>query len=181
MPTPYRLDATKELALYTWVSSRLGITTIWDKPGALRPTLPYSSLNISGGGRKEGEPEERYKELDTWTYPHRKVLTLTVNIFAENGHLAYGDDLVNSLSLPTIQDALRAAGFAIRGASDVMDVSMLLDTKFEMRAAVDIFLAYETDVDDVPGEIHRVTVTEAVINVDQVIDIHTLDFEVDAT
>ncbi len=175
----YRLDETKELAIYTWVSSMLGITTIWDKPNAPRPALPYATLNISGGGRKEGEPEERYKELDTWTYPHRKVLTLTVNIFAEEGHLAYGDDLVNSLSLPTVQDTLRAAGFAIRGSSDVMDISRLLDTKYELRAGVDIFLAYETDVDDVPGEIHRATVTQAIVS--EGIHAHEFDIDVDIT
>ena len=175
----YRLDETKELALYTWVYGILGITTIWDKSNAPRPVLPYATLNISGGGKKEGEPEERYKELDTWTYPMRKVLTLTVNIFAEEGHLAYGDGLVNSLSLPTVQDTLRAAGFAIRRSSDVMDISRLLDTKYELRAGVDIFLAYETDVDDVPGEIHRATVTEAIVSEGS--NTHEFDIDVDIT
>ena len=166
----YRLNEAKELAIYNWASSTLGITTIWDKPNAPRPALPYATLNFSGGGRSEGAPEEIYKTTDTYTYPVRKVITLTVQIFAENSHLAYADALVNSLSKPTVQDFLRSAGFAIRGNSNIMDISRLIDTKFEMRAAIDIFLAYETDITDTTVEIQRVTasgtVGDVVINSD---------------
>ncbi|HUU40704.1 MAG TPA: hypothetical protein VMW42_07180 [Desulfatiglandales bacterium] len=181
----YRLDETKELALYNWVSTTLGITTIWDKPNnkaSDRPALPYATLNFLGGSRSEGPSEEIYKSDDTFTYPIRKVLTFSVQIFAENGYLEYADDLINSLSLPTIQDSLRVSGFAIRGHSDPLDISRLLDTKFEMRVAVDIFLAYEKDVDDVLGEIRRVSITEGSLSEDiNMIGPFISDLDVDAT
>ncbi len=177
----YRLDESKEFALYNWVSSKLGITAIWDKPNAPRPALPYATLNISGGPRKEGNPEEIYKGIDTFTYPMRRAITLTMQVFSESGHLVFADSLISSLSLPTVQDSLRSAGFAVRGSSDVMDISRLLDTKFEMRAAVDIFLAYETDVDDMPGEIQHVTITEGEVSTDGVSDVYTFNLDIDAT
>ena len=177
----YRLNEAKELAIYNWASLVLGITTIWDKPNAPRPALPYATLNFSGGGRSEGAPEEIYKTTDTFTYPLRKVITLTVQIFAENSHLAYADTLVNSLSKPTVQDFLRSVGMAIRGHSDPMDISRLLDTKFELRAGIDIFLAYEQDIDDVTGEIQKVSIVEGVFSADGVLDTYTFDLEIDAT
>ncbi len=178
----YRIDESKELVLCNWVSSTLGITTIWDRPGKDRPVLPYATLNFLGGSRSEGSPEEIYKTDDTFTYPARKVITFSVQIFAENGYLEYADDLINSLELPTVQDSLRVAGFAIRGHSDPLDISRLLDTKFEMRVAVDIFLAYEKDIDDIPGEIRRVSITEGTLSADiNMIDPFVFDLDIDAS
>jgi len=178
----YWLDEAKELALYNWVSSKLGIATIWDKSNAPRPALPYATLNFSSGVRSEGNPEELYKGLDTFSYPLRKIITLTVQVFAENAHLAYIDSLINSLAMPTVQDSIRAAGFAIRGHSDPMDISRLLDTKFELRAAVDFFFAYAIEADDIPGEIQYVTITEGVFSADGVIDTYIFnDLDIDAT
>jgi len=154
----YRLSEAKELAIYTWISTILsGLTVIWDKPNRQRPALPYATLNISSGPRGEGSPDMRYKEPDTFTHTIRKVFTLTVNIYAENAYLSYMESLINSLNLSTTQDALRAAGLAIRSNSDPVDLSRLLDTQYEQRVSADFFLAYAGELDDVSGEIARVT------------------------
>ncbi len=157
MSGAYRLNEVKELAIYTWVSSILGISAIWDKPDAPRPPLLYATLNISAGPREIGKPDERYKTIDIVNYTFRKVMTLTVNVYADNAHLAYMEKLTNSLALPTVQYALRAAGLAIWGHTDPLDISRLLDTKHEPRATVDVFLAYAIEADDTPGEIRKVS------------------------
>ncbi|MEW5803914.1 MAG: hypothetical protein AB1847_17605, partial [bacterium] len=158
----YRLDEAKETAIYQWISSVLKIETIWDKPNALRPALPYATMNISLGSRSTGAPEEIYKALDTFTYPNRKVMTLTVNIYADNAYLAYMEKLINSINLPSVQDKLYAAGMAVWDHSDPVDISTLLDTKYEYRVSIDIFIAYAVDADDTPGEIQRVSIDGAV-------------------
>jgi len=156
----FRLSEAKELAVYTWVSTILpGLTVIWDKPNRQRPALPYATLNISSGPRGEGSPDMRYKEQDTFTHTIRKVITLTVNIYAENAYLSYMEELINSLNLSTTQGTLRAAGLAVRSNADPVDLSRLLDTTYEQRVSTDFFLAYAGELDDVSGEIARVTYT----------------------
>jgi len=154
----YRLDEIKELAIYTWVSTVTGITTIWDKPNATRPALPYATLNIlSRSPGSVGKADEIYKSADTFTYNFRKTITLSCNIYANNAYLALMETLINSLELETYRAGLRIAGFAIWGNSDPVDVSQLLDTKFEPRVSTDFFFSYNKEVDDEIGEIRKVT------------------------
>jgi hypothetical protein len=55
----------------------------------------------------------------------------------------------------------------------VMDISKLLDTKYELRAGVDIFLAYTSTEDDVPGEIQKVSYEGSIneVTFDETVDI----------
>jgi len=164
----YRLNTAKETAIYTWISTILsGLTIIWDKPNQPRPTLPYATMNISQGSRSIGGADQVYKEEDTFTQIQRKVLTLTVNIYALNAYLAYMETLINSVALSSIQTILRVAGFASWGHSDPVDVSQLLDTKFEPRVSADFFLSYVSETDDEAGEIHKVTYTGSSLCVDE--------------
>ena len=164
----YRLNESQETAIYTWISTILsGLTIIWDKPNQPRPALPYATMNISQGSRSVGKPDQIWKETDTYTQLARKVMTLTVNIYALNAYLYYMETLINSLSLSSIQTILRVAGMASWGHSDPVDVSQLLDTKFEPRVSVDFFLSYATETDVEAGEIHKVTYTGSSLYVDE--------------
>jgi len=154
----YRLNEAKELAIYTWVYAATGVTTIWDKPGAKRPALPYVTMNIlSGSPRKLGKADEIYKSADTFTYNFRKAITLSCNIYANNAYLEYMETLINSLELETYRAGLRIAGFALWGNSDPVDLTVLLDTKFEHRVSADFFFSYNKAVDAEIGEIRKVT------------------------
>lgn len=156
----YRLDKDKEDAIHNWVKTALGFEgnkVIWDRSNIRRPERPYATLNISSGPRKVGRAsEERYKSLDTYYYPIREVFTLTVGIYGGNGYLKQLKNVVNSLQKPTIQTILRQAGLANWGSEDPIDLSSLLDTKFEDRASVDFLLAYGESIEDTPGEIQSV-------------------------
>ena len=136
------------------VNTRINSTVI----DAIKPDLPYATMNISGAPRNIGSPSEQYKSEDIFTYPIKKVLTFTVNIYAgrEDGYLEKIDNIINSLQLPTIQETLRNAGFSIWTHSDPLDLSEILDTQTEFRAGVDIDLSYNEDVDDTVGEIRYV-------------------------
>jgi hypothetical protein len=156
----YRLDKDKEDAIHNWVKTALGFEgnkVIWDRSNIRRPERPYATLNISSGPRNVGRAsEERYKELDTFQYAIRKVFTLTVGIYGGNGYLKKLEDVIDSLQKPTIQTILRQAGLANWGSEDPIDLSSLLDTKFEDRASVDFLLAYGKAIEDTPGEIQNV-------------------------
>lgn len=159
----YRLDKAKEDAIHTWVMAAMSLgaaKVIWDKPNAPRPDPPYALLNILSGPLATGPAEEQYKELDTFIYAMRWEFTLTVGIYGGNGYLEQLKNLIASLQLPSSQATLRQAGLAFWGSEPPVDLSSLLDTQFEMRAAVDMRFAYgEAIEDDAVGEIQKVRFT----------------------
>jgi len=170
----YRLDKAKEDAIQLWVSTVLGLSAsnvIWDRGGP-RPDPPYALLNILSGPRKTSpSAEERYKELDTYIYAMRWEFTLTVGIYGGNGYLEQLGNLISSLEKPSVLTPLRQAGLACWGSEDPVDLSTLLDTQFEDRAAVDIFFAYgEAIEDDAVGEIQKVRFTGQDGLIDETID-----------
>lgn len=152
---PQRLDATKQKAIKLWIQSALSITAIWDKQNAIRPALPYISVNIITGPQLDGTPERTYKELDVYTYIFRKIFTLSVQVHSQTNHIALLSTLLNSIILPTQRATLRAAGLSIYNDTDISitDVSELIDTGFEKRASMDITFAFAEEIDDSPGEI----------------------------
>lgn len=172
---PYRLDETKENAIHSWVMAAMSLAAdnvIWDRPNAPRPDPPYALLNILSGPRKTGRAaEERYKELDTFVYAMRKEFTLTVGIYGGDGYLKQLGNLLDSLEKPSALTTLRQAGLACWGFEPPVDLSTLLDTQFENRAAVDIFFAYgETMEDDAVGEIQKVRFTGQSGLIDETVD-----------
>lgn len=164
----YRLDQQKEDAIYDWAVASLGVGTpvIWDKPNAPRPELPYSTLNIIGGPIPVGDrPSRTYKELDTWTYHFKFRMTLSVNILGYSDHLTKMNTLLNSLYLPTKIEILNTVGLACWGVDGPRDLSVKMDTEWELRSHADIFLSYGEDVDDVPGEIQKIELNGQIIEI----------------
>lgn len=170
----FRLDETKEKACWDFVVGATSISTpskkvIWDKQdvvaprNAKKPALEYITLNISAGPTLIGPPEFNYKEDDTFTYNMRRQFTLTINVFANEGWLRLAQVIKEALHLPTKRSVLRQGGLAQDGIpSDVLDVSALLDTKHEGRATFDLPLAYNEEVDDIPGEIRKVEIESTI-------------------
>ncbi len=160
---PSRLDVTKQTAIIAWIETALAISAIWDKQNALRPSLPYVSVNIIAGPQFDGTPEKKYKELDTYSYIFRKIFTLSIQSHSQTNHLALLSTLINSMMLATQRATLRAAGLSIYNDTDISpnDVSELIDTGFEKRAAIDVTMAFAEEIDDVPREIQTVQLVGA--------------------
>ena len=175
-----RIEKAFEDAIYDYMTAVLDsnfgvgvVPVIWDKQitdsknnqSPPRPPVPFLTLNISTPPFKEGDSEIKYKELDTFTLPMRKAFTVTASIYAGAeipGGFGYYDVMVvitDGLELESFKSILRKAGLAIRDNSDPIDLSFLLETVFEFRASVDIFLAYSKPVDDITGQIDKVGMT----------------------
>ena len=170
----HRLDETREKAIFDFTVASTSIATpskkvIWnlqDVAGgrkAVKPALPYITLNISSGPILAHTPEFKHKETDTFTYSFRYTFTLTVNVFANENWLGLAQEILEGLDLETKKSILREASVAQAGMpSDVVDISALLDTKHEGRAGFDIPLGYTREVDDAPGEIRKVELTSTI-------------------
>jgi len=155
----YRLDQVKEDAIYDWTVSSLGagVNVIWDKPGEERPEKPYATLNIIGGPSLVGDrAEHKYKTLDTWEYNFVKKFTLSMNIYADNNHLNLMQKIINGTFLETKLQILQLKGLACWGYDGPADLSALIETEWEFRSHIDIFMSYAETVADIPGEIQKI-------------------------
>ena len=157
------IDSDKQDAIYDFAAAASGIDVIWDKPDINRPVVPYVTLNVSSGPRRTGAAEVRYADIqDTFTYPMRKEITLTINSYADSGWLATLGDIIDALELPSKQLILRNAGLAIIGSEDPIDISALLNDQHEGRGSVDIILGYCDSVNDVSGEVESVKIDQTI-------------------
>ena len=154
---PYRLNEAIENKLIEWAGTQTGITFIWDKQEAERPSLPYGTLNILTGANIEVEPSSNYKELDTFTKTFRKTFIISVNIYADDMYLTYLDNLKESTYLGSVKLDLESVGVVCRSVETIIDLSELVDTKYEFRCQADFNMAYVTERDVVSGEIQRVS------------------------
>ncbi len=156
-------DELKENAIYTAVSTLTGITTIWytqdrdsNLPSSPKPDLPFCVLGLVSGPSDDGGVNKSYKETDTYYLEHKKLITISANIYSITGHMDYADKLSRGLSKETILAALRDSGLVVRGVSNAVDLSILLEAQHERRAMVEIDFAYSVTDEDEPGEIAKV-------------------------
>ena len=152
---PQRLDSAKQAAIRSWIITALGINAIWTGQNELRPILPYASINIIAGPVPDGTPQKKYKTTNTFTYLFRSMITLSVQVFSNTNHLALLRKLINSLTLPSHRQLLRAAGLSVYNDTSIspIDISALINTGIEKRGSIDITMAYADEVDDLSGEI----------------------------
>lgn len=160
-----RINEDLENALYDFLASICSkFTVIWDKQDSqgsqkgIKPEGPYLTMNIISGPSKIGGSSETYKELDTFTYSHTFTFTLSIQSFAQNGHLEVLQDILSGTVLPTKLAILRKVGLAIWILGDPVDISSLRNTGHEMRGSLDIDFAYSVEIDDQPGEIQTVDI-----------------------
>jgi hypothetical protein len=168
-----RLPIAIEDALVAWVQAVLpDATPIWANPDGQRPALPFVVLDVIAGPQSVGPAEERYTAEDTYTYGIRKRGTLNVQVFAEDA-LVRASALEDAINLASRQSILQAAGIAVWGANGPRDITQLLDTAYEPRASLDLFISWPQPAEDSPGEIRRVQVAGQIegITVDRIIDI----------
>lgn len=143
-------------AIYTAIFASIGITTIWDKPGQPRPSLPYATLNLSPS-RDICKADISHFSDDTYEYLFRKEATLSISIYDIDNSFARIQQLINKLNTPAIQAMLRQGDIAYLYSSPPLDLSLLLETTFENRSTVDIFLSYAVSLNENVQEVHSVT------------------------
>lgn len=164
----YRLSETTEKAIFDFVVAASGFDSdrvIWDKQSVvaprkgIKPSLGYITLNISGGPSSQGTPELSYKELDTYEKPFRRAFTVTINVISNLAWLSDAQKISDSIHLDGKRSILTAAGVSVLDSGPVLDISELLDTKFEGRATVDLFMSDCVVREEVVGEVAKVGIT----------------------
>lgn len=164
-------------ALVKWVEAVLAqdiAGVVWYPWPGTKMTKPFIMLRLVGPA-KVG-----WDNFDGSNLGGQRRFTVTVNAYAENpnqldqggGQLAQAGgaiELVNrlqtSLEDPNIVDLLYGYGVGIGEIMDAVDLSEVLDTKYENRAAFDFFIF---TAQNVPTDAGQITSAEVENNIPEV-------------
>lgn len=123
--------------LYTWVTGVTGLQTIWLNPNAPRPKLPYITLNMTDFQLMNWDwispPDD---DGMAYLLGDREFL-LEVQYYGDN-KFDVMEKLRSSLQIPTIRESLLNAGVVFVNRESLMDLTELLDTKYEQRIIMEL-------------------------------------------
>lgn len=133
--------STLQLAIYNWVFSTSGITTIWAFANSPQPTTAYITLNLleitQTGWDYETPPND---DGDTALFGNRE-LTLEVNYYGSGG-IDILEKLRTSIKQYDVEAALNAAGlfYIDRGLST--NLTFLQDNVYKQRHLMEFRFRY---------------------------------------
>lgn len=134
-----------------------GKRVVWAQQNMPRLCRPFATLQLFS---KRYEKSEELRPTGPGQY---KVVvpmtcTLAVQYFGEDA-ASHLEAMTTGLSRPTIVDRCFAAKVAVYDAEGTTDLSGLLEGQtWEERAAVDLHVRYNSEVDDTPGYIESVVI-----------------------
>lgn len=134
-----------------------GKRVVWAQQNMPRLCRPFATLQLFG------ERYEKSEELRPTGPGQYKVVvpmtcTLSVQYFGADA-ASHLEAMTTGLSRPTIVDRCFAAKVAVYDAEGTTDLSGLLEGQtWEERAAVDLHVRYNSEVDDTPGYIESVAI-----------------------
>lgn len=134
-----------------------GKQVVWAQQNMPRLCRPFAMLQLFG------ERYEKSEELRPTGPGQYKVVvpmtcTLAVQYFGEDA-ASHLEAMTTGLSRPTIVDRCFAAKVAVYDAEGTTDLSGLLEGQtWEERAAVDLHVRYNSEVEDTPGYIESVVI-----------------------
>lgn len=145
---------TIEDAIYAWLSAATGVSCVWAQQNGVQRDLPYCTMQIEGPIREYAEDELQSvtnlanaagQEVEQ-TVIKRRQITLHVQAFSgaqvEGGASPardYLDTADGKLSLPSVQDALSAAGLTVIDEQrTILNLSAVVESGWQSRAAFDV-------------------------------------------
>jgi hypothetical protein len=156
------MTETVENAIYAWVVAGSGLPgeqVIWDNPNQPRPTAPYIAMRITGYqpigqdwvnlGDAPADPQP-LADITVIARGQRQF-TIALRCFAvaltgDNSAGSILSRVLSAMSLPSIREALNAAGLGLSIINPIQIIDGVLGSStFEPRASVDIrvFVTYE--------------------------------------
>lgn len=141
-----------EDAIFKWFIEGSGLpAVVWGNQDGPQPVQPYGTLLIAGP-RKVGGLDQQVDVTDldqpageevSQTLTGIREVTVSCQAFAaptvgSTPARSYLSNALMSLELPTIRQRLINAGLSVIEANDITDVSALMGTRWQSRAAMDV-------------------------------------------
>lgn len=169
---------TMEDAIWDWFSAAcLAVASIptasvmWSYQSNVLPSRPCATLTWISRDDVIGAParDEVYPLAGsgiTQAIVHRRLQQVQLDVFAKvpksgatsgTQAVAILGEVTRSLQKQATKSAFNTAGLALRGVSQVQDLSQLVETAFETRASVDLTFSTIDQTTENAGEIITVT------------------------
>jgi len=113
-----------------------GVKLIWSDPSAPRPPKPYVMMDFLVYGRRVGKDELR-QSSSGWDRKGLREFVLSVNAYGQDAHEIL-DELLTGMSLESTVAALSEANFSSVNESEIRDLTLLIEQRYETRAQIDL-------------------------------------------
>lgn len=134
-----------------------GKKVVWAQQNMPRLCRPFATLQLFGEQHEESE-ELRPTGPGQYKVVVPMTCILAVQYFGSDA-VSHLETMMTGFSRPTIVDRCFAAKVAVYDAEDTTDLSGLLEGQtWEERAAVDLHVRYNSEVEDAPGYIESVVI-----------------------
>lgn len=172
---PINYDTVKT-NLYNWAVSVLpaGMPVIFWEPNAPRPTVSYATLYLSSilaTGQDWTENEADANGIVDMKGDRQ--FTLSFQVYGGPSPLTVLENVRSSLQKQTVLDTLRANGIVFFQSLNILDITDLIDSRWEMRASMDILFGIGQTYTDNPGYFDHMIVQEIINDVDGSVVINT--------
>lgn len=157
---PLNIETVKT-DLYDWAVANIPISVpvIFYYPNAPRPDIPYVSLFLLNFLQIGDDWHSSPDNIGSSNVIGDREMTLTVNCYGGDPFTVL-ENLRSSLQNQSVLDTLRDNGIVFVQQLPINDISSLLDTEFESRAAMDILFRIAQDNESDDGLIETVELTE---------------------
>jgi hypothetical protein len=170
--------------IHDWFSGSTGLEVVWADQSAPRPEYPYGTLKLSSGPVSKADSwEERYK-IDL-TRPLGQEVEIEVNSPCQFTISAQtfidGEDSINpiadarsyllsalaALNLPMFQELFEEVNIAVVRAEAIRDLTALVGTARQSRAAMDIVFSSVLTAEEFVGYIEKAHLTSTDLGIDR--------------
>lgn len=146
-------------ALFDWAKAASGLDDqqiMWEMDEGTKPTKPFIGLNLIGPRKVMGRdylsvPDPDALPKESSMLQGAREFTVSVNVYADPENNVdvnqLATDLQTSLEIQQLADALSDAGIGVGEVGEPIDLSELLETKWERRAQFDFKINVASNVD----------------------------------
>lgn len=146
-----------------------GKNVVWVHQNMPRIKRPFATLQLYG---VHGEASEELRPAGPGHYDVRvpTSATLSVQYFGPDA-LEHLETLARGFERPTIADRCFAAAVVVYDCNNIIDLSALLESEtWDERANIDLYIRYNHDVNDEPGYIDTVVISDGSTGKDFTVD-----------
>lgn len=154
-----------------WLNGLLNKPVIVDRPNSTRPKRPYLTINLVTPLQKAGSRDNTVANDDgTFSLCGQRTFTLSVKAYSDNGRDNTGffqahdllAQVMDSVDDPELREPLTVAGLAVMSVGDILDLTELVESGFEARAGMDMFMGIAANRDTGLLTIDKVEITATV-------------------
>ena len=167
--------------LYDWVLTYSGLNPIIDQEQILwadnkgaQPSPTFITLKVIAIKRATND-ELRSIGITNFLVSGLREFTLSVNFYGKDG-LDYADNLQSSLGIPAVRELLKTEDIAFIRTADILDTSVLVNTKIGTRYTLDVSFYTASNVSITEDIISNVEMTGSIQ--DEEGNVREIDLEV---